>query len=174
MIEKALAQAGLEREAIECIAVGIGPGSYTGIRAGIALVQGWQLAREIRVLAISSVEAIAEQAFSTGVRGKIHVVVDAQRNEFYHATYDLTETKFSAAEPLRLLPANSILERIQDGEIVIGPDAHHFKGETLYPTAESLVRLAASRSNYIDAAMLEPIYLREATFVKAPPPRVIQ
>jgi tRNA threonylcarbamoyladenosine biosynthesis protein TsaB len=41
MIEKILAEAKIEREEIEVIAVGLGPGSYTGIRAAIALAQGW-------------------------------------------------------------------------------------------------------------------------------------
>ena len=47
------------REAIEAIAVGLGPGSYTGIRAAIALAQGWQLAREVKTLGVSSVAAMA-------------------------------------------------------------------------------------------------------------------
>ena len=48
LIEEALQQAKIEREEIECIAVGLGPGSYTGIRAAIALAQGWQLARAVK------------------------------------------------------------------------------------------------------------------------------
>ncbi|HXE43306.1 MAG TPA: tRNA (adenosine(37)-N6)-threonylcarbamoyltransferase complex dimerization subunit type 1 TsaB, partial [Candidatus Baltobacteraceae bacterium] len=56
MIEKVLADAKIEREEIETIAVGLGPGSYTGIRAAIAIAQGWQLAREIKLIGISSVE----------------------------------------------------------------------------------------------------------------------
>ena len=62
MIESALRQAGLEREEIECIAVGLGPGSYTGIRAAIALAQGWQLARGVKLLGVSSAECLATQA----------------------------------------------------------------------------------------------------------------
>ena len=50
LIEKALAAAKISREEIEAIAVGLGPGSYTGIRAAIAVAQGWQLARGIKLL----------------------------------------------------------------------------------------------------------------------------
>src|SRR5215203_4547986 len=46
LVEQALQNARMEREEIDCIAVGLGPGSYTGIRSAIALAQGWQLARE--------------------------------------------------------------------------------------------------------------------------------
>src|SRR5436190_18608061 len=44
MIDDALRQAGIEREQVGRIAVGLGPGSYNGIRLAIALAQGWQLA----------------------------------------------------------------------------------------------------------------------------------
>jgi len=57
LIESALATAGLSRDEIEVIAVGLGPGSYTGIRAAIAVAQGWQLARGVKLLGISSAEA---------------------------------------------------------------------------------------------------------------------
>src|SRR4051794_20423072 len=59
LIEQALQQARMEREEIDCVAVGLGPGSYTGIRAAIAFAQGWQLAREVKLVGISSVECLA-------------------------------------------------------------------------------------------------------------------
>src|SRR5712691_3037265 len=56
MVESALREAQMEREQIEYLAIGVGPGSYTGIRLAIALAQGWQLAAgSVRVLGISSV-----------------------------------------------------------------------------------------------------------------------
>src|ERR1700733_9056448 len=69
MIEKVLAQAKMEREEIEAIAVGLGPGSYTGVRSAIALVQGWQLARGIKMTGVSSVEAIAAGAQAEKIFG---------------------------------------------------------------------------------------------------------
>src|SRR5438093_6385986 len=61
MIEKALEQAGLSRQSIECLVIGLGPGSYTGIRVAISVAQGWQLARGVKLLGISSVECLAAQ-----------------------------------------------------------------------------------------------------------------
>src|ERR1043165_8201025 len=83
MIEEALRDAKLEREQIECIVVGHGLGSYTGIRAEISIAQGWQLARPIKLLGISSAECIAAQAQAEGLSGRVNVTVDAQREEFY-------------------------------------------------------------------------------------------
>src|SRR4051794_11753554 len=58
MIQSALAEAKMEREEIECLAIGLGPGSYAGIRAAISVAQGWQLVRDVRLLGASSVEAL--------------------------------------------------------------------------------------------------------------------
>ena len=54
MIEQTLSEAKIEREQIDVLAVGLGPGSYTGIRAAISLAQGWQLARGVKLLGVSS------------------------------------------------------------------------------------------------------------------------
>ena len=48
MIQSALQEAKLEREQIDCLAVGLGPGSFTGIRVALSIAQGWQLASEGR------------------------------------------------------------------------------------------------------------------------------
>src|SRR5436190_13040757 len=66
LIEAALAEAGVEREQIECVAVGLGPGSYMGTRIGIAIAQGWQLALGVKTAGVSSAEALARQAAEGG------------------------------------------------------------------------------------------------------------
>ena len=85
-----LREAGLEREQIEVIAVGLGPGSYTGIRVAISIAQGWQLARGVKLLGVSSAECLAAQAQAEKIFGRVNVVIDAQRNEFYLAAYEIS------------------------------------------------------------------------------------
>src|ERR1039457_967860 len=89
MIEQVLAEAKIEREEIDVLAVGLGPGSYTGIRAAISLAQGWQLARGVKSLGVSSVECLVAQALAEKILGRANVVIDAQRSEFYLATYEM-------------------------------------------------------------------------------------
>jgi len=81
MIESALREAKLEREQIEVIAVGLGPGSYTGIRVALSVAQGWQLARGVKLAGIGSAECLAERARAEKIFGRVNVVIDAQRNE---------------------------------------------------------------------------------------------
>ena len=175
LIEQALRETGLEREAIECIAVGIGPGSYTGIRAAIALAQGWQLAKEVKLLGISSAECIATQAWAEGIPGRLAVVIDAQRGEFYLAGYETTDGRLEETGALRIVPRAEVEARAQAGDVLLGPDARELaaNGEKIFPSALMLAGLTRGRTGFVAGCDLAPIYLREANFVKAPPPRVV-
>lgn len=171
LVTKVLAEAGLTREQIEVLAVGLGPGSYTGIRSAIAVAQGWQLARPVKLLGISSVEAIALRAQAGGIHGRVNIIVDAQRNEFYLATWNLSASERREVSPLHIIPASEFTARLQAGEPFIGPDLEPQAGRKIFPDAAALAVLAAQRNNFIPGQHLEPIYLRETTFVKAAPTR---
>jgi tRNA threonylcarbamoyladenosine biosynthesis protein TsaB len=170
MVKAALDQAGLKREEIDCIAVGLGPGSYAGIRAAISLAQGWQLARNVRLVGVASVECLAVQAHQRGVRGRAWFAIDAQRGEYYFAGCRIDEMGAHLTEPLRIVPQAEIIDHIQRGEQIFGPDpVPGLKDgvKLLYPEAAALARLAATRREFMAGEQLEPIYLREAGFVKA-------
>ncbi len=161
MIEAVLADAGVGREA------------YHGIRVAISLAQGWQLAREIRLLGLSSVEAIAAQAQAGGIRGSVTVVVDAQRDELYVADYVLDEAGWRETQPLRLAPVKEVQANGTPGASFVGPEVTRWfaGGHVVFPRAETLGRLAANRGDFVAGEKLEPIYLRATTFVKAKPPQ---
>jgi tRNA threonylcarbamoyl adenosine modification protein YeaZ len=175
MVEEALRRAMLEREQIECVAVGLGPGSYSGIRSAIALAQGWQLARKVKLLGISSAECIAAEAETDGVTGQVSVIIDAQREEFYLATYELRENGHREVEPLRIVTRKELERKGGCGSILIGPEVMRWfaGGKIAFPRAATLARLALNYGEFVAGEKLEPIYLRETKFVKAPPPRVI-
>jgi len=170
LIERALMAAKIGREEIKVVAVGLGPGSYTGIRAAIAVAQGWQLAREVQLLGISSAAASAAQARTAKFFGQLQIVVDAQRGEFYLGTWEISAAESREISPLKIVPAAEIEARRQSGELLVGPGetnpAHRF-----FPGAAAVAQLAGGRSDFLAGETLAPIYLRETNFVKAPPPR---
>lgn len=172
LVEAALREARLDREAVECIAVGTGPGSYAGIRAAIALAQGWQLARELRVLGIAIAECLAAQAHAEGERGEVHFLIDAQRGEFYCGRADLgverriQPLQIISLEQARALPGERLF--VEPVLLKLFPGAR-----AMSPDAGTTGRLAAARSDFVTADKLEPVHLRATSFVKAPPPRVI-
>ena len=61
------------------------------------------------------------------------------------------------------------------GKEIIGPEVTRWfpAGKIVFPRAATLAKLAAGRQDFVSGDALEPIYLRETTFVKAPPPRVV-
>lgn len=176
LIDEALREAKLEREQIECLAIGLGPGSYTGIRAAIAIAQGWQLARGVNLLGISSAECLAAQAQADNIFGRVNVVIDAQRNEFYLAGYDISASERRETTPLRLVGLSEVQRIERAGEILIGPEVTRWfaSGKILFPRAARLAEMAVNRSDIIPGEKLLPIYLRETSFVKAPTPRFLE
>jgi len=175
MVAEAFKQAGIEREQIECLVVGLGPGSYTGIRAAIALAQGWQLARGVKLLGISSADCVAAQAQADGIIGRTSVVIDAQRGEFYIAGYEIGADEQREISPLCLATLADVREREKAGDVLIGPEVTRWfpDGRVVFPRAAILGNLALTRTNFVPGDKLEPIYLREAQFVNAPPPRIL-
>jgi tRNA threonylcarbamoyl adenosine modification protein YeaZ len=173
MITEVLSGAKLVREQIECLVLGLGPGSYTGIRASLALAQGWQLARGVKLIGVSSVECLASQAQAEGMTGRVTVVIDAQREEFYVATCEMTDRQRSIS-PLGIETRAEVNKRAQAGEVLIGPEVSRWfpQARDLFPRAATQARLAAGRNDFVRGDQLEPIYLRAAGFVKARPPRI--
>jgi tRNA threonylcarbamoyl adenosine modification protein YeaZ len=175
LVAMALSQARLELERIDCIVVGLGPGSYAGIRAAISLAQGWQLARNVKLLAGSSSECLAQQAQAEGLSGRVHIVIDAQRNEFYLAGYEIKTGMMRRVEPLRLATLAEVEAKVKAGDTLIGPEVTRWfsQGHNLFPDAAMLARMSVGRTDFVPGETLAPIYLRETSFVKAPPPRTI-
>lgn len=175
MAEEVLGKAGLEREQVDTIVVGLGPGSYNGIRVALALARGWELARPVRLLGLSTVDALAWQAASDGLAGHTAVVIDAQRGEVYLGEYELQAGTAKPLKSLRLASPADVQACGAAGVQVIGPEVLRWwpQGTVVMPRAATLARMILAGAPAIGTDQLEPIYLREVSFVKAPPPRVI-
>jgi tRNA threonylcarbamoyladenosine biosynthesis protein TsaB len=85
MADALLAEAGLGRHALDAIAVGRGPGAFTGVRLGVALAQGMALALDRPVVPVSSLAALALEAPEDDAT--ILAVIDARMGEVYAACY---------------------------------------------------------------------------------------
>lgn len=195
LVERALGNASVGLESIERLVVGLGPGSYTGIRSSIALAQGWQLARPIRLTGMSTVVCLAAQAHAKGWFGNVNVVIDAQRGEVYVARFEINPSGWRETEPLRLAtieeargiattPSSAHPATIGLADsggaavaptLIVGPEVARWfpEGRTLVPDAAVLGGLSRGRTDSSSGEELEPIYLRQTCFVKAPLPRVL-
>lgn len=175
LVTEVLDQARVAREDVDTVAVGLGPGSYAGIRVAIAVAQGWQLARGVRLVGVSSVACLAAQLRAAGRTGRWTLAVDAQREEFYVGDWEVDAKGATAMGPLRLVSVTELGSRLASGEAVAGPEivARFGRGLEVFPEAGMLGCLAAGEAVSVAGEMIEPVYLRPSAFVKAPPPRSV-
>lgn len=171
---------GLRAADIDVFAVAAGPGSFTGLRVGIASIQGLALAHSRRVVAVSALDALAhiaarDRRSSTSLTGAL---VDAQRGEIFGALY---RGKAEVAAPLVAAPRQAIAEwkallagvdvlAIGDGaaryrdvlEDAVG-ERVHFYAPLVPPLAPAIAEMAyalAASGATIAPHAIVPIYIR--------------
>jgi tRNA threonylcarbamoyladenosine biosynthesis protein TsaB len=171
---RALDAAAVTLDAIELLAVMAGPGSFTGLRVGIAAMQGLATATGLRIVPISALDALAE----VGRNGQemVGTWVDAQRGEVFAALYDAT-TLNAVFAPSSLSPARTLdswgrhasnrVRFIGDGAVRyrdviverLGPDTTIIEP----PALASMIGRMASRApeRAVSPHAVVPIYIRK-------------
>ncbi len=173
LLDRLLNQARITPSQVEQIIVGIGPGSYTGIRSSLAIAKGWQLANPVILRGVATPDILAKQIQASGVVGRVHTLIDAQRGEVYSASYLVSNQEILPLGPIGLGTPNQLL--IQEGDIIIGPGADRWfpEARSIFPEAAFIPLLAHDKPHTLKSGEIEPIYLRQTTFQKAPLPRVL-
>ena len=110
---------------------------------------------------------LAATARANGQHGETHLLIDAQRNEYYHATWNLTDESQTETAPLRIIDMGEAAKLESFGPYL--PKVPNC--QPLCLDAAILAQLAANRTDFQSGETIEPIYLRPTEFVKAPPPR---
>lgn len=168
-----LEQAGLDLDRIGGIAVGTGPGLYTGLRVGIATAQTLAAARELPTIGVSGLDVLAFRARHT--RRLICAAIDARRGEVFWALYRPSPGGVQLVGELRLTTAEALaaeLEGLGEPCLVVG-DAGLTCRDTLarvasvaaatWPDAADLAELAHPRfvrEETVRPDQLRPLYLR--------------
>ena len=111
-IDRLCAQAGVAREDLACVAVGRGPGSFTGVRIAMATAKGIASALEVGLVGVSSLDAVAWGAWSGGARGELLVVADAMRREVYPVRFALGEAGALRLSSDRVVKAQDFAEEL--------------------------------------------------------------
>jgi tRNA threonylcarbamoyladenosine biosynthesis protein TsaB len=183
MAESLLSEAGVARNQLDAIAVGRGPGAFTGVRLAVSVAQGLALALDIPVLPVSSLAALAMQAPRDGAA--VLAAIDARRGEIYAGAFergaegsklqfDSLCTVFDecvvAASDL-VLPEAGAWNVIGSGWHVYGrairerlPGAPLWADGRRYPQARDVARLAAplfAAGKGVAPEHALPVYLRD-------------
>lgn len=91
MIDSLLAEAGLARSALDGLAFGRGPGSFTGVRIACGVVQGLALGLDLPVAPVSSLAALAQGAYRERAQTTVAAAIDARMGEVYWGAYRLDD-----------------------------------------------------------------------------------
>ncbi len=118
-IEQVLNMADLSKEELDGVAVSIGPGSFTGLRIGLATAKAMSYALNIPLVGVSSLQALACHCPVPGVR--IVALVDAQKGNAYRESYDWESGRLHVVEPLEIIPMKEFLAACADrkGETIL-------------------------------------------------------
>lgn len=181
-VDALLAESGVSKEEIAAVVCGRGPGSFTGVRICMATAKGMASALEVPLLGVSTLDAVAWNAWASGVRGRVLVAADAMRKEVYPVLFDIddqgvqrltTDTVVKAAdapswvsEALRTLGANqdqgSALDAILGDALVKYADIFEPLGaladESLWAVSGRGLLLAERAGG--NPATLLPVYTR--------------
>lgn len=179
MVHELLRQANLGLSAVDGIAFGAGPGSFTGVRIACSAAQGLALGADKPVIGICTLQALAQAAG----RDRVIAVLDARMAEVYYAAYEKVDrTWVTVCEPALCLPQDAPTVEGDDwfgagsgflahGEQLRARYAANFSGvdASAVPQAAAIAQLAAplfAAGRGQDAADARPIYLRDKVALK--------
>lgn len=180
MVQEILAEAGLALHQIDGIAFGAGPGSFTGLRIACGVAQGLAFAAGLPVVAIGTLEAVAQQIDQHNVI----VAFDARMSEIYHAVFrKLTDQSWEIiSAPVLCSPQHAPLVSGNEWHgCGSGFDVYHDvlamqysanirqTHSGLHPRAHEMAQLALRKSRdgrYTDPALAAPLYIRNKVALK--------
>lgn len=186
-VKEMLDEQGLSVKDCDAVCVGMGPGSYTGLRVGVSTAKGLCFGAGIPMIAVGSLDTLVWQAIGRGLLpdGCRHIVpmIDARRMEVYTAVFSVDGTQITETEP-KVVDAGSFSDILSKGPVLFIGDGASKCSPVLTspnaffvqacPEASSMLvpaekKLAASL--FEDTAYFEPFYLKE--FVPTVPKRKV-
>lgn len=172
-----LREANLTLQDLDALAVAVGPGSFTGLRIGVATWKGLALGVGRPLLAVPTLDAMARTA--VGALGPVCTLLDAKMNEVFGAWFDVQADGIRRNGPDRVCPVETLIADTPTGAVYLGdgavryaetirsvdPKARILPGTLAGPRAwavalEGAARFAAGADG--DAAAVSPVYLRKS------------
>lgn len=168
MVDRVVQAADESLSAVEIVGVVAGPGSFTGLRAGIAAARGFALASGARAVGVSAFEAVALRALEdTGRRASILCVLETRRSDYFAQDFGVDGKALTAAS---VMTSGELRQRLSQGECLLAGNAARrllselpragfalAPGDGL-PVAADVARLADRAGE--NAPGPEPLYLR--------------
>lgn len=171
-IDEVLREAGVAPADLDSVAVGVGPGAFTGLRVGLATAQALGLALQIPVHGACTLDILA---FATGLSAPFAIVTDARRRELFWAVYQTYDVRSVA--PVVGAPATAI-QALGGLTVISPPGTPAVDGLVMVeggePSASVLCLLVASQINKGKPSLaVEPLYLRQPDVTPSAGPKSV-
>ena len=182
-VQELLEEMGMKPDELDAVAVGRGPGSYTGLRVGVSLAKGLCYGLNIPLIAVDSLQALAQVALEDCEAGILEVdtldgavlcpMIDARRMEVYLRHFDSALNPLSETAAM-ILDEHTFDDILPDHQVVVfGDGAAKLKNVLTHPNLIELPVLASARGmsalaeaalrrgDFVDTAYFEPLYLKD-------------
>lgn len=185
MIDEVLTEANFSLAQLDGLAFGCGPGSFTGVRIGVGVAQGLAFAADLPMVAINSLQTMAQGVWRTSSACRIHCAIDARMGEVYCGEYMVDDDQqIKAVTDLEVLPPTAV--KLQGELTVAGTGWQTYLNELteqadqinqsqiLYPDAQDMLALAINKlqvGEVVTAAEARPLYVRNTVTWKKLPGR---
>lgn len=187
MIEQALANAQVRWDDLGAVAVSAGPGSYTGLRIGLSVAKGLCAARDLALVAVPSLDALAAQVQPFVSEGDlVGAAFNSRRGEVYAAWFAATDGRLETVhapvaapltDPIPPLPNAGTVWLVGEGAALVSPlvahpDVRVVPNSLLASDPASVARLGVARwrdGRVEDVASFEPDYLKPFVAREAAP-----
>ena len=175
MIEQAFTQLDLSASELTAIAFSRGPGSFSGVRINAAVTQALAWANDLPVVAVSTLQALAQAAYRVAGLTAVTAVLDARMKEVYIASFELdSQGIMQAVDEEQLLNYDDAsqavkFELVGSGSALIQPEQIQYKD--LSATAQDIATIARTdvkQKKWVSAEQALPVYLRDNAWKKIP------
>ena len=177
-VERVLGASGVRIQEIDYFALGLGPGSFTGMRVGVSFVKGLSWVNKKPIIGISTLDIIARNAAEFSA--PVITAIDAKRNLIYGCFYKKKAGDLKKISAYMLLSVEELLKKAPKESIILGDAAGLYRENFLkadlgfsladkelwYPKAHNLIKLALKKikkKEFRSAFDVKPIYLYPKT-----------
>ncbi|WP_158968042.1 tRNA (adenosine(37)-N6)-threonylcarbamoyltransferase complex dimerization subunit type 1 TsaB [Paraglaciecola sp. L3A3] len=187
MIDEVLKEANVQLKDVDYLGFGRGPGSFTGVRIATGIIQGLALGTGHKVIAVSTLAAMAQQASEQSQAAEVYAAIDARMSEVYFAHYQNNQGVMSLVGDEQVLPPEEAQALIKSEQNTVGvgvgtgwqayaglnpEQSLKILAPILYPNAKYMLSLAEKdieNGLAIDVDDIQPVYLRDkVTWKKLP------
>lgn len=158
-IERGFKELSISSSNLGAICVTIGPGSFTGVRVGVAFAKGMAYARSLPLIGISSLKGFVSQK-----QGRFASIIDARIGGAYVLLQERMGDEIISIGEVQLVSRENLEDCVAGCVCCVGPDFRKLSllnGEEVYPDPSQLARLALTTPAIHDPSELKITYLRE-------------